>query len=463
MSNVITLQIGQCGNQVGLSFFQNLSSQLIQNRLNRVVAGDKFVVNEERYLPFGDSAMDCFFRPNTKNPSDPMIARALLIDMEPKVIHNTLNTANRKHENQLFEYDTNNVYHQQSGSANNWAYGFNVHGPNCGDSILEKVRKEAELCDCLSGFVLLQSMAGGTGSGMGCHISQTLRDEFPHSLLMNQVVWPHEAGEVIVQNYNTLLTLQKLYEISDSIYCFKNDQLFLTCKRLMGIESPSFNDMNTVIADHMSCLALPSSPITCADNACQLLYDPIQHLCSHPAYKIINSRIIPHMSAKSKDYSVFRWEGLMKHLHQMLIADAPIEECINWKVNLSDRRWDSMINKSITNLMILRGKEVGGIQAELVNPFFNSKIYSSYINPREAMKININENPAGFNGFEKTAFLMSNCQSIVPQLDKVISKAFQMFNAKAYTHHYEKHHVGKVEMEEMFMRTEQILYDYQHM
>ncbi|KAG2379271.1 hypothetical protein C9374_007410 [Naegleria lovaniensis] len=461
-NNVITLQVGQCGNQVGHSFFKALSSQIIQKKTSSTMIGTQSILHEETVLPFGDGALDCFFRPNTSNTGDSMIARAVLVDMEPKVIQQTLNLTNRRAEGNLFEYSAASTFHKQSGSANNWAYGFNFHGPNSADAIMDIVRKEAEHCDGLSGFMLLQSMAGGTGSGLGCYLSEQLRDEFPHSFICNQVVWPHEAGEVIVQNYNTLLTLQKLYEISDAIYIFKNDQLDLTCKRLMGIPSPSFNDMNKVIADHLTCLTLPSYHSNNPEQECQLLFDPIQHLCAHPAYKILNSRIIPHISSKSKDYSVFRWEGLLKHLHQMLIADAPIEECINWKLNTTDKRWFGFLNRSISNLMILRGKEISGIPADSISPFFNKNIYSSFLSPKEAMKFYLNENPVGFNGFEKTAYLLSNCQSIVSPLEKVISKAFQMFNAGAYLHYYSKYKVGKEEMEEMFIRTEQVLFDYKN-
>ena len=35
------------------------------------------------------------------------------------------------------------------------------------DSVLDVVRKEAEVCDCLQGFQLTHSLGGGTGSGMG--------------------------------------------------------------------------------------------------------------------------------------------------------------------------------------------------------------------------------------------------------------------------------------------------------
>ena len=34
---------------------------------------------------------------------------------------------------------------------------------------------------------------------------------------MNHCVWPYESGEVIVQAYNTLLTLSSLLDSSDSV------------------------------------------------------------------------------------------------------------------------------------------------------------------------------------------------------------------------------------------------------
>ena len=39
---------------------------------------------------------------------------------------------------------------------------------------------QAEACDFVEGFSVLQSVAGGTGSGLGAAVMEALRDEFPH-------------------------------------------------------------------------------------------------------------------------------------------------------------------------------------------------------------------------------------------------------------------------------------------
>jgi tubulin delta len=58
---------------------------------------------------------------------------------------------------------------------------------------------QVEACDVLDGFLLLQSMAGGTGAGVGTYVATALRDEYPATHALNCCVWPYESGEVIVQ------------------------------------------------------------------------------------------------------------------------------------------------------------------------------------------------------------------------------------------------------------------------
>ena len=49
------------------------------------------------------------------------------------------------------------------------------------------IRRQAELCDRLGGFLNIMSLAGGTGSGVGAYVTQCVRDEFPHAFIVNQV------------------------------------------------------------------------------------------------------------------------------------------------------------------------------------------------------------------------------------------------------------------------------------
>ena len=54
--------------------------------------------------------------------------------------------------------------------------------------------------------------------------------------MVNQVVWPYKTGEVIVQNYNAVLTLSRLYQTADAIVVMENDELHKICAQLLAIK-----------------------------------------------------------------------------------------------------------------------------------------------------------------------------------------------------------------------------------
>lgn len=69
-------------------------------------------------------------------------------------------------------------------------------------------------------------MAGGTGSGLGAHVVENLRDDFSAKApMINVPIWPYSSGEVILQNYNVLLTLHSLLTHSDGVIPIYNDDI----------------------------------------------------------------------------------------------------------------------------------------------------------------------------------------------------------------------------------------------
>jgi len=52
----------------------------------------------------------------------------------------------------------------------------------------------------------------------------------------------------------------------------------------------------------------------------------LEHLVPCPEYKLLTIKNIPQMSETAKDFSTYQWHGLLKHLRQMLIANAAMEE-----------------------------------------------------------------------------------------------------------------------------------------
>jgi len=78
---------------------------------------------------------------------------------------------------------------------------------------LDKLNKMLEKIDNFSGVLTIQSMAGGTGSGLGSYISEEIKELYSKKPLINIAIWPYSTGEIIVQNYNTVLSLSRLIHV----------------------------------------------------------------------------------------------------------------------------------------------------------------------------------------------------------------------------------------------------------
>jgi len=146
-------------------------------------------------------------------------ARAVLVDSEPKVIKHL---AEEKSLSVVLDSQHNMVY-TQSGRGNNWALGYSAtyrdHQQQEGldnavpplyERALEALRREAEKADYFLGVMLLHSLAGGTGSGLGSRLVEEYRDTFGKSYLATTSVWPHSSGETPLQHYNTCFSLSRL-------------------------------------------------------------------------------------------------------------------------------------------------------------------------------------------------------------------------------------------------------------
>lgn len=66
--------------------------------------------------------------------------------------------------------------------------------------------------------------------------------------------------QVIVQNYNSVLTLSHLYHSSDALLVHENDVIHKICAQLMNIKQISFRDVNQVIAHQLGSVFQPTHP-----------------------------------------------------------------------------------------------------------------------------------------------------------------------------------------------------------
>lgn len=118
---------------------------------------------------------------------------------------------------------------QGNGAANNWQNGYN-YGTQHQEELVSLIDREVDKCDNLANFQLMHSVAGGTGSGVGSLLLELLNDRYGSKKLTNTfLVFPsnEKTSDVVVQPYNTILTLKRLIDFSDGTFVFDNDSLNL--------------------------------------------------------------------------------------------------------------------------------------------------------------------------------------------------------------------------------------------
>ncbi|CBI16023.3 unnamed protein product, partial [Vitis vinifera] len=184
------------------------------------------------------------------------VPRAVLMDLEPGV----MDSVRSGQYGQIFRPD--NFVFGQSGAGNNWAKGHYTEGAELIDSVLDVVRKEAENCDCLQGFQVCHSLGGGTGSGMGTLLISKIREEYPDRMMMTFSVFPSpKVSDTVVEPYNATLSVHQLVENADECMVLDNEALYDICFRTLKLTTPSFGDLNHLISATMSgvtcCLRFP--------------------------------------------------------------------------------------------------------------------------------------------------------------------------------------------------------------
>jgi tubulin gamma len=74
--------------------------------------------------------------------------------------------------------------------------------------------------------MLLHSIAGGTGSGVGSYLLERLNDRYPKKIIQTYSVFPNnQVADVVVQPYNSMLALKRLINHADSTIVLDNAAL----------------------------------------------------------------------------------------------------------------------------------------------------------------------------------------------------------------------------------------------
>ncbi|KAF7730941.1 gamma-tubulin [Apophysomyces ossiformis] len=233
---IITLQAGQCGNQIGSEFWRQICAE-------HGISSDGTL---EDFATEGGDRKDVFFY---QADDEHYIPRAILLDLEPRVI----NTIRSSPFANLYNPENIYVSNEGGGAGNIWPHGYSA-AEKVLDEILDMVDREADGSDSLEGFMLLHSIAGGTGSGLGSFLLERLNDHYPKKLIQTYSVFPNseEVSDVVVQPYNSMLTLKRLTCNADSVVVLDNAALARIATDRLHIQMPTFEQTNQLVSTVMS-------------------------------------------------------------------------------------------------------------------------------------------------------------------------------------------------------------------
>ena len=123
------------------------------------------------------------------------------------------------------------------------------------DLCLDRIRKLADDCTGLQGFMIFNSIGGGTGAGMGSLLLERLSVDYGKKSKLGFNVYPSpQISTAVVEPYNSVLAMHSLLEHTDVSIVLDNEALYDICRRNLDIERPTYTNLNRIIAQVVSSL-----------------------------------------------------------------------------------------------------------------------------------------------------------------------------------------------------------------
>ncbi|TPX70575.1 hypothetical protein SpCBS45565_g01612 [Spizellomyces sp. 'palustris'] len=420
---IISIQTGQCGNQIGSKFWEVISDEhcILPNGQ---YAGDTDLQLERISVYFNEANGGRY------------VPRSVMVDLEP----GTMDAARAGPFGELFRPD--NFVFGQSGAGNNWAKGYYTEGAELVESVLDIVRKESEGCDSLQGFQMVHSLGGGTGSGMGSLLVSKIREEYPDRMMCTFSVVPSpKVSDTVVEPYNATLSVHQLVENSDLTFCIDNEALYDICLRTLKITSPNYGDLNHLVS------AVMSGITTCLRFPGQLNADLRKLAVNMVPFPRLHFFTVGFAPLTARGSQAFRALTVPELTAQLFDAKNMMAAC------------DPRHGRYLTVSTIFRGKvSTKEVEQQMYNmQSRNSSYFVEWI-PNN-IKTAICDIPP--RGMKMSATFIGNTTSIQELFKRIHTQFSAMFRRKAFLHWYTGEGMDEMEFTEAESNMADLVSEYQ--
>lgn len=123
------------------------------------------------------------------------------------------------------------------------------------DLCLDRIRKLADNCTGLQGFLVFHAVGGGTGSGLGSLLLERLSVDYGKKSKLGFTVYPSpQVSNAVVEPYNSVLSTHSLLEHTDVAVMLDNEAIYDLCRRSLDIERPTYTNLNRLVTQVVSSL-----------------------------------------------------------------------------------------------------------------------------------------------------------------------------------------------------------------
>ncbi|KAG7661755.1 TUB4 [[Candida] subhashii] len=428
----ITIQVGQCGNQVGLEYWNQLASEHGINPDGTAISYTDAIENEYEFQPINGNTLhpqqshhlsnsqqqqsdrkdqpNLFFSLSDSNTYTP---RAILVDLDFPVV--------KKCTNSLPMFNPRNIHYSNTPAGNIWQRGYR-YGTRHESELLDLIDREVDKCDNLANFQLIHSVAGGTGSGVGSKLLELLSDRYGNKKVLSTFsVFPlnEKSSDVVVQPYNTVLTLRSLIEYSHATFVFDNDALSSIDNISYDYSKRGFESINKLIAYATASI---SNPMRFPRYMYTSFDSIIPALIPVPDLKFLTTSIVPMSQQKHSslnEYDMILELSNDKYKSNRVPADVHYLSTLNYLIG------DDLNRQEI---------QKGIAKAQQRTPFVPWMTRSVHV--IECKQSPFIKRSGGTNSRNLGGIQVSNNTSISDVFTKLLDQYDRFFRRKAYVNKY---------------------------
>ena len=239
MRECLLIHLGQAGCQLGNACWELFCLEHgIQPNGQKPSTGN----GDDNYSD--DDSYGTFF---TETGAGKFVPRCVFLDLEPTVIDEIRSGTYRSlfHPEQLIS--------GKEDAANNYARGHYTVGKEVVDLVLDRLRKGADQCTGLQGFMVFHAFGGGTGGGFASLLLERLSVDYGRKAKILFSVYPSpQCSTAVVEPYNAVLTSHSMLEHSDVAFMVDNEALYDICRRALDIERPTYTNLNRLVSQIIS-------------------------------------------------------------------------------------------------------------------------------------------------------------------------------------------------------------------